>query len=366
MTSENLTKFKEIISKADTVIIKTSRTIDLTKVLAAELLSRALGILGKTTKFDISGAPENVRRGLFELLGENLPPAKNLEEKENILIKLDTKKLPIAQLKYEKIGDLLKIVLEGKAGALDTSLVSVEKEKVPADLLVLIDTQKQETETMLNETPHKDVVKISTGDSLLALKIIGIVKTLLDSVPRELNELVFFLLKTESRTLSAYHLEFHLELRGPLSEIYHSGVDEKKLIRARTEFYPSQFWKLLGRALARSHFEKESGIFWSVLSRNDFEKTGAEEGFALEALENLRTLKPECGFFALLFERAQNLGLNKKSISAIVAGSDAGKLNLLASSLGTEPASSYFFANDFESFSDAEIKIRSSIRKVML
>jgi len=76
-------------------------------------------------------------------------------------------------------------------------------------------------------------------------------------------------------------------------------------------------------------------------------------------VHELRALRPESRLFALLWEDAP------KSISAVIASRDSTMLKNLAVSMSSVPASSYFIANGFSAFSEAEIKIRGLIRRVL-
>ena len=142
-----------------------------------------------------------------------------------------------------------------------------------------------------------------------------------------------------------------------------SGANQQIINAAHGEFLGSGFWKLFGRALARSSFEKETATIWSFLPKTDFEKINESEESLSAILEEMRSLRPESNFFALLWE--SSLISAPKSINALLASNDALKLKMLAEFMHTFPTSSYFFAKGFATFSEAELKIRGFIRKVL-
>ncbi|KKT40922.1 MAG: hypothetical protein UW28_C0017G0026 [Parcubacteria group bacterium GW2011_GWA2_44_13] len=111
--TEAVKKFKETLEKVETVSIKTGDSNDISKILAASLLHNLFLKLGKKSSLEnwsSSGAFSQYLESLFEksFLKDNL------REPEHILIKLDTKKIPVSELNYEKDGDMLKIILKGK------------------------------------------------------------------------------------------------------------------------------------------------------------------------------------------------------------------------------------------------------------
>jgi len=77
----------------------------------------------------------------------------------------------------------------------------------------------------------------------------------------------------------------------------------------------------------------------------------------------IRNLRKEARFSAMLWEEEKN---GTHSISAIVGGGDSGELAGIAATLDSAPASNYFYLSGFKAFSEAEIKIRSGLKKFSL
>lgn len=354
--NDALMKFKEIVEKSQTVSVRVGETMDISKILGGATLHKLLEKLGKVSSFDINLSPKNIKNAakiLLNLREEELSRAPRA--KENILVKFDAKILPVKELKYEKEGDLIKIILEGVSGELDTSELKIEKERVPVDLLLLIDPKESETEKFILQNPYKEVVKISARGKNLPLKIMELALLLLDEIPHGAAEALWFLVGEEVKLfhqISKENLEAMLELEK-------LNLDFGKIVMAREAIFGNSFLRLLGRALARSHYEKEISTTWSVLSKSDFEKTNESSNSTLGVLQNLRALNPCSKFYALLW------AAEKENINALVASSDAEKLLGLSSLFATSPASSYFTINSFASFSEAEMKIREMIRKII-
>lgn len=341
--TEQMQKFKEIVENSGTIAIRVGDTNDISKILAGTILHRAFSKLGKKVNTDIKSV--EVATAFFE------DGLENFEKEENILIKFDTEKLPVSELRYEKDGQFVKIILKSGRAAPDLREVLVEKESLPADLLMLMDTPEVEIERALKENPHKEVVRLGTKDKNLSLKIEEILGAFFEEIPAELKEVVWFFANYEKRA------DWNVSV----------GLREEKILQAKEALFGPGFWKLLGRALARSHFEKEIQTLWAFLPKSDFNKTGEGESSVLKILNELRALRPESKIFALLWESASDasVGAGPKTINAAIASRDAALLKNLAALMSGAPASSYFIANGFSAFSEAEIKIRGLIRRVL-
>ncbi|OGF63925.1 hypothetical protein A2661_02085 [Candidatus Giovannonibacteria bacterium RIFCSPHIGHO2_01_FULL_45_24] len=336
--SEAAEKFKEIVQKADSIAVsvapanKELNLPDNKKLLAGSILHKFFLLLGKKSALNET-APE-----------------------ENVLIRLDTKKLPISELKYERDGDELKIILKSAEKSPDISHVSVSKEVAPADLLVLIDPPEDEIPGLLEKTAHRDVVKLTAKEKHLAAKLAELLEIFDKKFLEEAKEDLWMLLSSEEKALVAPSQNGYLLLQ----KLLELGLDEEKAKKARLE-KKSAFWKLLGRALARSEYEENIGTAWSFLPKADFQKTGAGQDAILEIFEEFRAEMAGAGFWALLWETSSE----PKKISAVISSADHAKLAPLAGLFGVSAASSYFFANGFSAFSEAEIKIRGHIKKVL-
>ncbi len=369
--SESMRKFKEMADGAETIAVRfgsprsaqseAGKANDIAKALAGALAHQTFLKAGKKSHIDADNLNERTKNCVNALFDENSDAFRqNFEAKENILIKLDTKNFPVSSLKYEQEGDTLKIILESpEAKSFDPKTVSVEKEAVPMDLLLLIDPAEAEVESLLSETAHKNAVKLSTKEKSLAVKSAEILEAFFGEIPDEFKEALWFLAAHEEKTSHPPKKET-LALLGRLLD---QNLSHEKIKKAKEALRPADFWKLFGRALARSSFEKETATTWAFLPKADFEKTNESEKSLSAILEEMRGLRPESNFFALLWESSTEPAV--KSVNALLAGNNHAKLKMLAELMNASPASSYFFAKGFATFSEAELKIRGFIRRVL-
>jgi len=271
------------------------------------------------------------------------------------LIKLDTKKIPVSELNYEKDGDMLKIILKGK-DILSHEGITIEREKDSVDMLILLDPPARDIEQILLKNPHKDVVKITPKDRALSNKISDIILAFFEEIPTELREPLWLLIKEEGKETPFPSTEI-LALEGRLAS---TPMNFEKITKAKEALFGQDFWKLLGRALSRSEYEKDLRTVWTFLPQSDIQKMNMKQEWLLSIFREIRNLRKEARFSALLWEEIKD---NVRSVSALVGGGENRELADIAAALGTSPASNYFTLSGFSAFSEAEIKIRQSLRK---
>lgn len=345
--NEALQKFKETLSSAKTVAVRTGNTKDISKILSSYLFHSAFLELEKNSNIDCGQLDDSIKNFLSVLFGDQ---QKNFETPEHTLIKIDTEQIPVSELKYEKEGKILKIILEGPKN-FDHQKIVIEREKIPVDLLLLVDPEEKEIEQILQNSPHKEVVKITSKEKDISLKTFEIISLLDNEIIKKFKEGFWMLLDNGD--------EFSKNLISVKKEILEHNLDHSKISRAKDELKTKNFWKLLGRALQRSEMEKESGVLWTFVTTEDFAKTNQSENAILPMFNEIKKLRSPENFLAILWQNS------KDKIRAVVGGKDNLKLRNLAIQMGSSLSSSYFFTENFTSFSEAEMKIREGIKKMI-
>lgn len=348
--NEAIQKFKEMVAKVNSIVVATDTNPDTNKVFSATVLHAAFIGLGKNSLLEIGPIDEKSRRFLDALCGKIV----NGTQKEHLVIKLDSKSMPVSELQYEKVGDSFNIILES-IGALNPNNIKIERVRAPADLLVLIDPKESEMDSLCAKIPHKDVIKLSSKERSVAIKVSEIVFAFFDTIPDNITTPLLYLITQGEKEAGRYAPKI-LEIKQLLLK---AGADQQLIGVARGEFLGGSFWKLLGRALARSEFEKKLRTVWSFLPFADFQKTGQNTSMIKQIFEELRSVRQEADFIALLWEESP------KNISAIVGGKDIERLSIIAKEIGSVLASTYFLLHNFETFSHAELKIRSHIQRAL-
>lgn len=345
---EALQRFKDTVDSAKTIAVRMGNTKDISKILSSYILHSIFLELGKQSSVDIAQTNDMIKNSLPILFGEL---KKNFEIPEHTLIKIDTEKIPVSELKYEKEGSILKIILESPAN-FDTQKITVEKEKIPVDLLVLLDPEEKQVEEIIANTPHKEIVKITQKDKDIPIKTFEIVSTVGKENIQKFKEAFWILLENTNL--------FSKSALSAKKEIIEMSLDISKITAFKESIHGAGFWKLFGRALQRSETEKELGTFWTFITEDDFKKTNQDEDSILPVLNEIKRLRSPQKFLVMLWQISKEVG-----IKAVIGGEDILKLKNLSDQMGLALSSSYFLTERFDSFSEAELKIRSEIKKML-
>src|SRR3989344_2496910 len=101
--SESMQKFKEMVDRAEIIAVRLCKANDIAKALTGAILHQIFLKAGKKSSIDSDTLNERIKNCVSALFDENSNPfGQNFDAKENILIKLDTKNLPVSSLKYEQ------------------------------------------------------------------------------------------------------------------------------------------------------------------------------------------------------------------------------------------------------------------------
>lgn len=346
--NEAIQRFKEMIGRINYIVVAVGDADNLNKLLSATILHLAFAELGKKSFLAIGVVDEKTKRFIEALCGDINQSA----QKERLVIRLDSKSIPVSELQYEKVGDFFNIILETD-GSLDPSSIKIDRTSAPADLLMLIDPKESELESLCAKIAHKEVIKLNAKDRGIAIKVSEIIFALFDTIPKKLSTPLLCLVAQQEKE-PGQNISEIFEIKQKLLK---AGADQHKINESRGELLGSAFWKLFGRALSRSEFEKRLGTLWSFLPSVDFQKTGQNASAVIRVFDELRWLRPEANFVALLWEESP------KNISAIIGGGDASKLSSLATQMQSLLSSTHFVLKGFETFSQAELKIRSHIQR---
>lgn len=122
--------------------------------------------------------------------------------------------------------------------------------------------------------------------------------------------------------------------------------------------------QLIGRALARTHYDENLYSNWTFLKASDFEKTKTEgnKKIILDIFEKIKDLLKDAKFHFIFWEEEDE---NQPRIFGFVFGKNENSLNFLANSFGAQIQSEYFLTPPFDNFSEAEITTRKLLKKLI-
>lgn len=353
---------------------------------SGDQIGAALGLLnffiaqGKKTELFFAGElpPQ------FSFLESYFPEEESATKADSLrdfIISLDAKRHSIEEIRYEKNGDTLSVILGAKQNisSKDISIKSVDD----YDLVISLGMPKRETvaakaganASQITNVPFlllsRDTAQKNDADATLADTEAaswcelawGIISAthdeqkITEAVATPLLAGLFSAtenLQSPKTTVASAALASLLVKRGAKQELIREHLENKK----ETPLNLMQLW---GRALSRSRMDEQNGVLWSFIPAEDFLKTGSTSQnmpFIFSQME--RAVSPKTGFL-YIFENP-----HKNHIRAILKSEDASLLSRAAAfEAGELSQEALLFHKSFMSFAEAEEKLRILLGKIL-
>lgn len=297
-----------------------------------------------------------------------------------LIIRLLPRSAAIGSLSYDRANGGVIIYITPAAGRLEEADVKIELGKPTHDLIITCDTPDlnslgplyHEQADFFYKTPiinidhnpandqygqinHIDITAVSTTEILYQL-IDALGEQHFDAYDADIATalLAGMIAKTQSFK-SASVTPRALVIA---SELVQRGARRDEIIHHLFRQHELSTLRLWGRVLARLKYDPESELVWSAVRRDDFQRAGAEEHHLPGVIDELIMNSPQAKIVALLYERDDGKigGWLKTSLHVnaleIAQPWQAEGSNTLA-----------FFALPTSSFEEAELLVRSAVKK---
>jgi len=372
MASENIQKSIELIEKSDHIAILFNPEESLDVLASAEVFAKSLIKKGKEVGFFQKPAPDKVNE---PLLFKIIPSAPSLLRE--FIISVDAGRSPISQLRYEKEGENLNIILSPKSSTLSKEAVNFREGEVLCECAIALGIPdierlngKHTPPDFLSRVP---IINIDISEDNSCYGEVNLVRPDKSSLAEVSYELITALggeiLEKESATLllvglmektSVFQDGADADTHLAVSELIRLGADQKEASRLVKKSRPIELLQLFGRASVRSKLEKERGALWSFLTAEDFEKTGRGPQDIFSVINHLHVFFPPHALQILLWQDSR-----ERTIRATFSGKRPllEKLHTLADSSFRSPQLE--LTNGFNSFREAEEYISSLLKEVL-
>lgn len=283
-------------------------------------LARVLSKLGKSAELIFSG---EIPGALLAVLPkEAFPAAEHILSRE-LIIAVNQADSPIRELRYERRGDTLDIILTPKGQTIKKENVSFRYGEAKYDLLITLGAHSlEDMGRAFTESPdifyEKPLLALDASAEHETFAEAGLVDAGRSSVSEITAEFVLGLSGEPVDEFSATALllgiidqtkNFQNHRTKPktffvAAELVGRGAKKDEISKALWKTKPLPLLQLWGRASVRSRLDSEKRILWSVLTKDDFTKTQTQPEsaipFVLEHIEEHFSL-PEN--FVLLWQR---------------------------------------------------------------
>ncbi|MFA6908545.1 MAG: hypothetical protein WC289_01530 [Patescibacteria group bacterium] len=262
-----------------------------------------------------------------------LPKSKeihtNMSAIRKFVITVDVARTPVDELSYDIVGDKLNIFLTPKSGFFEARDITTSPSNYEYDAIVVIDAPDldalgklyQENAEFFYHTPIINIDHSPSNEQYGQINPVDLVAT-------SSSEIVFELCKALGTELLDEYIATNL-LTGIISKtksfqtatvtprslsiashLIEQGARRDDIIKNLYRTKSIETLKLWGRALARLRTNHGGRVVWSVLNRQDFERSGADEQKLDGVIDELIVNTPQAELIVVIYEKSdQTIGV---------------------------------------------------------
>ncbi|MCK4799522.1 hypothetical protein KAS31_00930 [Candidatus Parcubacteria bacterium] len=360
------------ITKSETILLCVNKNPNGDALGAAFGLYLALKRLGKKT--DVVSPTAILEKYSF-LPSSNLITHK-LEGARDYIFTVDIKKDKLQQLRYEVQDNKLKIFITAKSGDLDEKNAALESSKFKYDLIIILGTSDLENlgdiydnnPELFYEAP---VINIDNNPSNEYFGKINLVDVAISST----SEMVYNLITGLDEKLFNDQIATNL-LAGIISKtdsfqnknttpkaflaaasLITKGANKEDIIRYLYKTKSISIIKLMGTIMSTLKYNSQYKLGWSVITKNELEKTNATPENLSLVVNELANSSPEFDMMLLLYK-------NNGKTNGIVNFSEKLEASALAKLLnGTIQDNQIIFASNEATIDLAEKEALKKIKE---
>lgn len=361
----------QLIKKSNSIGIAVYEKGKGDEIGSALALASVLKKQGRAAGFLFSGEIEEKWRTLFATGKETPKPgAENrTKQPQNLIIAVNAKESPIGEIKYEmKPNNELFIILSPQNTAIKKEHIRFVDNIPDYDCLISIGVESpehfgkefEENPLLFYEKPIINIDVSPKNEHFGEINLVDMTKSsnaeivfeLFDNLtddelePREATRILAGIIEKTDNFKNSKTTPQVLEIAAYLME---RGADKESIIRILYKTKPLNLLQLWGRASVRSRFDEKTGILWTFLPKDDFEKTGTQTHDIRFVLEHMKEYFKSPKFHALLFENPR-----KNHVRVIIKSESLFIKEINQKEPGEEKDGILLLKKDFTSFPEAE------------
>ncbi|MCK5459841.1 hypothetical protein KAI52_01880 [Candidatus Parcubacteria bacterium] len=307
-----------IIEKHENILIIFQQNYSGDALSSALALSMFLKKLGK----NVDIVCENFKlKEKFQFLPNAKEVKSNLIRSKNFVINIKTDNAEVDSLRYENRDGFLSIIIEPKHGLFGAKDVAMPEKNFEYDLIFTLNTPDLDSlGNIFEDNAHffynTTIINI---DYLPGNENYGQVN-LIELNSSSIAEIIFSLLQEKSKekiseqiaeliltgiidaTNSFKSLNITSKTLNSVAKLISIGADREKIVKNLCQIYSVNLLKLWGRVLARIKDDASKGIAWSLITPEDFIKTGTDESHLELIIDELIMNIPKLNAAALFYK----------------------------------------------------------------
>ncbi len=307
----------ELIRKFNRILVVTHARPDgdaLGSLLATQLVLRRLGK-------DVTAVVRDDVPEMYEFLPGLDGISKDLTGGRDLVVSVDTSKVPVDKLKYNTRDEKLNVIITPKDGRYDENDVTVRSGSYNFDLVITLDAPDldrlgslfEDHPDLFYETPVVNIDHHPSNDYFGAVNLVDLTATstseILVGVFEALGESLIdedvatdLLAGLITDTGSFQNANTTPKSLTVSAQLVASGGRQQEIVQHVYKTKPLSTLRLWGRALTRLRYDQPAKLVWSTVSRQDFEETGGTSTDAKNVIDALMSSAPDAEIILLLRE----------------------------------------------------------------
>lgn len=281
---------KELISKSSSILIALKADLKGDDLGSAIALRQILQKMGKDAAIVSAGVIDKK----FRFLSGISDFQKEISQKAEVLISIDTKEDKVESIYYKNGDDNLNIFISPK-DKMNLANITIKERKAKFDLIIVLNASDldslgsiyEKNTKMFFESPIVNIDRHASNEyfgsvnwvEITASSTSEILCNLLSNLEVEMDEKAATCLLAGIIAETDNFLAFNVVPATLMaaSELIKKGADRENIIRYLYKTKSLSSLKLWGRVMAKLNYDSEHKIAWTFLAKEDFEKTGAKE-----------------------------------------------------------------------------------------
>lgn len=309
------------IKKAESVLILGHRKPDADHLGSMLALSLALDTLGKKTELVVSGKIE----ANFKFLPGIEKIKDNFRHSEDKILKIDTNKIPIKGMKWQKEDEYLNIFLESEKN-LKFEFIEIDNGKPRPDLVIVLNTPDIENidniynknTELFYEVPIVNIDHHPGNEYFGTINLVDLTATSTAEILVSLIEALGQKIDNEEVATSLlsgiiYSTQsFRNQNTTPKSltvaaQLLAAGAKQQEIISNFYKKKPVELLRVWGEMLAHINEDRVHRFAWTVVDAADEQNVSKEDIFS--AGDDLLTNTPDADIVLILYKGKENPGI---------------------------------------------------------
>lgn len=318
MSQHNFEQFKRLIDDKKNILITFKKKADGDAIGSSLALKKILEQLNKKVEI-VSDEFKIENRYLF--LHDVSKIKDSLTDLHKFIINVNIKNTGVSELSYDIKDEMLRIFISPKKGFIAKEQIKATQTDFKYDLIIILDTAElallgniyKNNEEFFYKTPTINIDHKSSNEYFGHLNIIDlpasttaeIVYKIIENNYKELftKEIAENLLTALIQGTNSFkNKKVNPNTLNIASNLVNFGADREKIIKNIYQTKNISTFRLWGITLSNLQYDKENNLVWSLLTRDDFKRTGANKEDLKTIIEELIITSPDAKYILILFE----------------------------------------------------------------